>query len=262
MSVRAGGATIRRIPIDHVVARHGCAPMVVVEGSGEVKGVGGAVALRPVVRIVEMRRGLIAAEPAVVGAVHRQIVVGPRDDGLPIAPLQERDREVALRSKSLETVHGPHLVRFLVRPGRVELGPSGTFAERQGVADLREKLLPALMPEPLTGRASFHGAPLGDGVDKGVRRGIAGLVRAEVRVPGEPLRGRISSAGPSRLPLAVRPYEFRQGRRRNIGEPIQGLRKGQRAARPAIAGRRSEPGRRRFWQRGLSRSWPITILPR
>ena len=188
MPVRAGSAAIRGIAIDHVVARQTGTPMVVVEGAGEMKGVGGAVALRPVVGVVEMHRRLIAAEPAVPGTVRRQVVKKPHHHGLPIAPLQEGDRHATRLPPSLEMIHRPNLVRGLIRPGRMKLRPCRAFSPSKEVADLRKKLFPPLVGEPLAGRAAFHRASIGEEVDVGIRRRIASLVRTEVRVIGESLR--------------------------------------------------------------------------
>ena len=58
---RIGG----RAHAPEVAPRQGQAPMVIVEGAGEVVGVAGAVALGAVMGVVEMRRDLIAAEAAI-----------------------------------------------------------------------------------------------------------------------------------------------------------------------------------------------------
>ena len=51
-----------------VAPRQGHAPVIVVEGAGEMIGVAGAVALGAVMGVVEMRRDLVAPEAAVVRA--------------------------------------------------------------------------------------------------------------------------------------------------------------------------------------------------
>ena len=58
---------IRGVGIDLVAAGERGAPAVVVEGAGEVMHVGGAIAFRAVVGVVEVQLVLVAPEAAVLG---------------------------------------------------------------------------------------------------------------------------------------------------------------------------------------------------
>src|SRR2546428_442297 len=92
---RSPGAS-RSIPclgIDLVAPGERRAPAVVVEGSREVMGVGSAIALGAVMRIVEVQLGLVAAEAPVVPPIELQVVVDPGEDGFAVAALDQERRQ-------------------------------------------------------------------------------------------------------------------------------------------------------------------------
>src|SRR4029077_12490363 len=87
--VRAAGRQDRTAGVDLVATGERGAPAVVVEGAGEVVHVGGAIAFRTVVSVVEVQLMFVTAEAAVLGAVNRQVIIDAGDDGLTIATLDQ-----------------------------------------------------------------------------------------------------------------------------------------------------------------------------
>ena len=73
VAIGAARGRDRGIGIDLVAPGERGAPAVVVEGAGEVVHVGGAIAFRTVVGVVEVQLVLIAPKAAVLGAIDRQI---------------------------------------------------------------------------------------------------------------------------------------------------------------------------------------------
>ena len=65
--VGTAGRQDRRVGVDLVAPGERRAPAIVVEGAGEVVHIGGAIALRAVVGIVEVQLVFVAAEAAVLG---------------------------------------------------------------------------------------------------------------------------------------------------------------------------------------------------
>src|SRR6185436_3272578 len=65
----------------HIAPSKGRAPVVVVESSGKMIGVAGAVTLGAIMRIVEMRRHLVAAEPTIGSTIYRQVVIDSGHNG-------------------------------------------------------------------------------------------------------------------------------------------------------------------------------------
>ena len=126
---------------------------------------------------------LVAAEPFVLRAVHRRVVVDPGEDRLAIAPLDQERRQASLHERARAVA--PHAVRVLVGEIRVELGAGRALAPRRYVADLGKELLPALMGKELGGRAALHRAPVGDRVAERVQGRVAHK-GAEVVVVGQP----------------------------------------------------------------------------
>ena len=95
--VGPGRPAVGAVGVDLVAAGERGAPAVVVEGAGEMVGAGGAVALRPVVGVVEVQLRLVAAEAAVLGAVDGRVVVDAGEDRLAVAPLDQERRHAAAR---------------------------------------------------------------------------------------------------------------------------------------------------------------------
>ena len=94
VAVGARGLSCRsRVDVDLVAPRERRAPAIVVEGAGEVVHVGGAVAFRAVVRVVEVQLVLVAPETAVLRSRSvGSVVVDAGDDGLAVAALEEGRR--------------------------------------------------------------------------------------------------------------------------------------------------------------------------
>ena len=120
IAVGSRGAIVGRLGVDLVAPGQRRAPAIVVEGAGEVVDVGGAVALRAVVRVVEVQLGLVAAEAVVLRAVDRRVVVDALKDGLAVAALDQRWRQRSLHERAGPI--GPDAVGVLGRESRMEPG--------------------------------------------------------------------------------------------------------------------------------------------
>src|SRR5262249_52379879 len=189
--VGTAGGQDARVGIDLVAPGKGRAPTVVVEGAGEVVHVGGTIAFRPIVGVVEVQLVFVAPKAAALGAVDRQVVIDAGDDRLAVAPLNQGRR------------HGPRRrVEVGMAPG---IGPGGVWCEerratiayteevlpwrrlrqREDIADLGEELVPTLMRKDLAGRASRHRAAPGNGIGEVGRAGAVGRGR-EIGMVGEP----------------------------------------------------------------------------
>src|SRR5665648_150023 len=95
--VAAGRPGIQMIGIDRLLAGETRAPVIIVELAGEIIGVVGAVARRPIMRIVVMDRGLVPSEAIILGPVIRQAIIDARNNRLAIAELDQRRRQRAAR---------------------------------------------------------------------------------------------------------------------------------------------------------------------
>ena len=82
------------VRIDLVAPGQRGAPAIVVERAREMMRACGAVALGTVVGVVEVQLGLVAAEAAVLRAVHWRVVVDAGQDRLAVAPLDQERRHV------------------------------------------------------------------------------------------------------------------------------------------------------------------------
>src|SRR5215510_12632020 len=171
-------ARIGGLGIDLVAPGKRRAPAIVVERAGEVVRVGGAVALRTVMRIVEMELGLVVAEAVVVLGVDRRVVVGPEQDGLTITALDEHERQGPAREPA--GAPGPDGIRILRREIGVEPGVGCELAPCRHVADLGEELVPALMGEHLAGWAALDRSSPGYRISES----RVGRIGAEVGVVG------------------------------------------------------------------------------
>src|SRR5215813_6615800 len=122
-------------------------------------GVGGAVALSTVVRIVKVELGFVATESVVLGTVDRRVVVDAGDDGLPISGLDEERRQRPGRGRAPRigstAAVGPDAVRLLRREIGVKSRVRRDRPPRHHVADLRKKLVPALVRKDYPGRAAL-----------------------------------------------------------------------------------------------------------
>src|SRR5262249_56914295 len=97
VAIGATGGRDRGIDVDLVAPGKGRAPAVVVEGAGEVVHVGGTIAFRTVMRVVEVQLMLVAPKAAVLGTIDRQIVVDAGNDRLAVATLDQRWRQGSRR---------------------------------------------------------------------------------------------------------------------------------------------------------------------
>src|SRR6476660_4037483 len=89
----------------HVAPSKGGAPVVVVESSGKMISVAGAVTLGAIMRIVEMRRHLVAAEPTIGSAICRQVVIDSGHNGLAVSRLEQARRAIAGPSPVARSYH-------------------------------------------------------------------------------------------------------------------------------------------------------------
>ena len=138
----------------HVAPSKGDAPVVVVESSGKMIGVAGAVTLGAIMRIVEMRRYLVAAEPTIGSAICRQIVVNSGHNRLAVSRLEQARRAITGPSPIARSQHSrrpwserPHGIWILLRHFIAELGARLALADRHQVTDLRIEFLPSLVRE-------------------------------------------------------------------------------------------------------------------
>src|SRR5262249_11734402 len=146
-------AWIGRFGVDLVASGQRGAPTVIIECTGKVVGVGGPVALGAIVRIVEMQLRLIATEAAVICTIDRQSVVDPGQNGFTVAAL-DQERRQGPRHKPARAER-PDTGRVLRRKIRMEPGIRRDLPQRHHIADLWEKLVPALMCEDLSRRAAL-----------------------------------------------------------------------------------------------------------
>ncbi len=216
MAVRRRRPPIGGLGVDRVAAGERRAPAVVVEGTGEVVGAGGAVALGAVVGVVEVQLGLVAAEAVVVGAADRRVIVDAGADRLAVAALDQPRRHLA--GEGVAGAVAPHAVGLLIGEERMELGAGRARRQRHDVADLRCELRPALMGEDLARRPALHRATAGDRVE--VRVGALAAVVGEVGMIGQPLGGGVVEPGRI-VAIAVGPGRHRD--RRLQPEPRQRL---------------------------------------
>jgi hypothetical protein len=243
VAVGAGGLLDGGVFIDLVTPRQRRAPAIVIKGAREVMYVGGAVAFRAVVGVVEMQLGFGATEAAVqilalvlgqFGIL--QTIVDAHQQRLAVAGLDQQRRHGAARV--LAHAISPDAVGLLGGHRRVEAIARVDFAEREDIADLGKELVPALMGEDLPGRATLHWPAFGDGVAKrvgaGRLAGIGGFPRIEIVVVGQAL-GLELIGGRRKQGIAAAVARERQ--RAGNFQPVQGLgelaRTKQRAARSA-----------------------------
>src|SRR5262249_35753535 len=113
VAVGSRRATIPSLSINLVAPGERRTPAVVVEGARKVVRVGGAIALGAVVRVVEVKLGLVATEASVLRTVDRQVLVDAGEDGLPITALEEHGRQASLREPAGAV--GPDAIRILRR---------------------------------------------------------------------------------------------------------------------------------------------------
>ena len=75
IAVGPGGSAVGSVGVDFVAPGKCGAPAIVVEGTGEVVDIGGAVALGAVMRVMKVELRLVAAEAVIICAAYRRIVV-------------------------------------------------------------------------------------------------------------------------------------------------------------------------------------------
>ena len=213
-----------RVGVDLVAPGERRAPAVIIERAREMVHVGRAVALGPVMRVVEMKLRLVAPKPVVLSPVERSVIINPVQDRLAIAQLQQHRRHRALRPLSRPV--GPHRVRVLVRQPIVELGARLARTPRTHIANLGKKLVPPLMREHFSRRPSLHRSPVRDGVAEWIIENGNALIllRRKVGVIRQPLRRRLFHVG-GKIGIRLPVHDARRERYwRLSAQPVHTLR--------------------------------------
>ena len=121
-------------------------------------GVRCPIAFSAIMHIVEVELAFVAAETAILRAIHWRVVIHAVQNRLAIAHFDElRDciAAAAINAGVAYTV-APGAVRILIREIRMEFRAGLALSPRRDISHFGQEFVPALMGEVFAARAAFH----------------------------------------------------------------------------------------------------------